>query len=259
VKRPRHEGQGSSRGAIGAENGPQQRAIHSSSRLDELAGLHRLPDGARRQLEDLLEALAAEPDPHTTVALEDAVDVHIADSLAGLEVDELRAARRIADLGAGAGFPGLPLAIALPRARVDLIESSRRKAELIVRLAGTAAAANARAIAARAEDVALGDGRGAYDSATVRAVAPLAVLVEFAAPLLRIGGVLVAWKGQREAAEEDSGVRAAQRVGLELSRVIPVRPYPASLNRHLHVYVKTSPTPERFPRRPGVAAKRPLG
>ncbi len=85
----------------------------------------------------LLDALAAEPDPPTTIREPSrALDEHLADSLSGLEVPELRAAARIADIGSGAGFPGLPLALALPAARVDLIESAARKAEVIERLAG---------------------------------------------------------------------------------------------------------------------------
>jgi 16S rRNA (guanine527-N7)-methyltransferase len=208
----------------------------------------------------LLEALAAEPDPPTTVrAPVAAADVHVADSLSGLEVPELRAARFVADLGAGAGFPGLVLALELPDARVDLIEANRRKCEVIERLAAAAGVVNARALAVRAEDWARGEGVSAYDVVTARAVASLAVLVEYAAPLLVSGGVLVAWKGARDALEEATGEEAARAVGLALDRVLPVQPFPASRDRHLHVYRKVAPTPERFPRRAGMAAKRPLG
>jgi 16S rRNA (guanine527-N7)-methyltransferase len=181
-----------------------------------------------------------------------------------LEVAELRDADRIADLGAGAGFPGLVLAIALPAARVDLIESVRRKAAVIDRLRQAAQVDNARSVVTRAEEwartpPALGGGREAYDAVTARAVAPLAVLVEYAAPLLRSSGVLVAWKGARDPAEEGLGRGAADEVGLTLLDVLRVEPFEAARNRHLHVYRKVAPTPERFPRRPGIAAKRPLG
>jgi 16S rRNA (guanine527-N7)-methyltransferase len=212
-----------------------------------------------------VDALAAEPDPHTTVTdLEAALDVHIADSLSGLEVAELRDADRIADLGAGAGFPGLVLAIALPAARVDLIESARRKVAVIDRLARAAQVPNARAVVARAEEwartpMALGGGREGYAAVTARAVAGLPVLVEYAAPLLRLSGVLVAWKGARDPAEEGLGRVAADEVGLTLLDVLRVEPFEGARNRHLHVYRKVAPTPERFPRRPGMAAKRPLG
>jgi 16S rRNA (guanine527-N7)-methyltransferase len=219
---------------------------------------------SRETFGPLLAALAAEPDPHTTVSdPEAALEVHVADSLSGLEVSELSSARRIADIGAGAGFPGLVLAIAIPRAQVDLIESAGRKTAVIDRLIQAAELANARSITARVEDYArvppaLGGGREAYDAVTARAVGPLALLVEYAAPLLRVDRVLVAWKGARDLAEEDSGAAAAEKVGMAVKEVIAVQPYPASENRHLHVYRKIAPTPPEFPRRAGMARKRPL-
>jgi 16S rRNA (guanine527-N7)-methyltransferase len=111
----------------------------------------------------------------------------------------------------------------------------------------------------RAEDWARGEGAGAYDAVTARAVAPLAVLAEYATPLLAPGGVLVAWKGARDPDEEEAGTRAASELGLEPRPPLPVTPYAGSQNRHLHVYLKVRDTPERFPRRAGMAAKRPLG
>jgi 16S rRNA (guanine527-N7)-methyltransferase len=216
------------------------------------------------QVRRLLEALAAEPDPHTTVTEpQAAVEVHVADSLSGLEVPELVSARRIADIGAGAGFPGLVLAIALPRAQVDLVESAGRKTAVIDRLIQAAELSNARSITARAEDyarepAAVGGGREAYDAVTARAVGPLALLVEYAAPLLRVDGVLVAWKGARDEAEDRAGAAAAEKVGMAVKEVVPVQPYPGSENRHLHVYRKIAPTPPKFPRRAGMARKRPL-
>jgi 16S rRNA (guanine527-N7)-methyltransferase len=186
------------------------------------------------------------------------VDEHVADSLSGLAVEGLREADTIADLGSGAGFPGLPLALALPAARVDLVEASARKCELIARLASAAGASNARALALRAEQLGAGEGQGAYAVVTARALAPLAVLVEYAAPLLRPEGALVAWKGARSAEEEAAGERAGAAVGLEAAEVITVAPFAHARARHLHVFAKTAPTPARFPRRPGVARKRPL-
>jgi 16S rRNA (guanine527-N7)-methyltransferase len=219
---------------------------------------------SRETVRRLLDALAAEPDPHTTVSDPEAArEVHVADSLSGLEVPELAAARRIADIGAGAGFPGLVLAMALPRAKVDLIESAGRKTAVMDRLIQAAKLDNARSVHARVEDfarvpAALGGGREAYDAVTARAVAPLAGLVEYAAPLLRECGVLVAWKGARDSAEEAAGAAAAEQVGMAVKEVVPVQPYPASKNRHLHVFRKIAPTPPGFPRRAGMARKRPL-
>ena len=226
--------------------------------LAALAARYELGPEAPEKLALLLEGLAAEPDPPTTVREpEEAVDVHIADSLSGLEVEELRAAGRIADIGAGAGFPGLALAAALPHARVELIEAARRKCEVIERLAARAGL-SARAVPARAEEWGAAAGAGAYDAVTARALAPLAVLAEYAAPLLRPGGALVAWKGARDADEEEAAAGAADTLGLDSPRVVPVRPFRGSRTRHLYVYLKVGETPDRFPRRPGMAAKRPL-
>lgn len=171
---------------------------------------------------------------------------------------ELRDALRIADIGSGAGFPGLPLALALPAAQVDLIESARRKCEVIDRLAGAAGIENARSLPARAEEWAAGEGREAYDAVTVRAVASLPTLVEYAAPLLRVGGVLVAWKGARDDDEERAGAAAAGQLGMSGGTVVRVVPFEGARHRHLHVFTKLDPTPERFPRRAGMARKRPL-
>ena len=231
-----------------------------AERLDELGSRYSLPASAVEQLSRLLAALAAEADPPTTVRdPAAAVDVHIADSLSGLEIDVLRSARRIADLGSGAGFPGLPLAIALPDSAVHLVESSRRKCEAIERLATAAGVENACALPVRAEELGAGEGSGAYDAVTARALAPLAVLVEYAAPLLRGGGVLVAWKGARNAEEEQAGQAAAEIVGLRNDEVRNVRPFEGTLNLNLYLYSKVRSTPNQFPRKPGAASKRPLG
>jgi 16S rRNA (guanine527-N7)-methyltransferase len=228
------------------------------SDLASTASRYALQPGAAASLARILETLAREPDPQTAVPPEGWVDVHVADSLAALELDEVRQATRIADVGAGAGFPGLPLAVALPRARVDLIESAGRKTAVIERLIDAAGLDNARAVHARVEDWARGEGRGAYDAVAIRAVGSLAVLAEYAAPLLRDGGALVAWKGVRDRAEEAAAAAAAPELGLEPGDIRPVEPYEGSRSRHLHLYLKVRPTPERFPRRPGMASKRPL-
>ena len=148
--------------------------------------------------------------------------------------------------------------------KIDLIESTGRKAAVIARLAQAAKLENARAVTARAEDwartpAALGGGGEAYGAVTARAVAALPVVVEYAAPLLCKEGVLVAWKGARDPAEESRGAAAAALLGLAPEQVLWVEPFEGARDRHLHVFRKISPTPERFPRRAGMAAKRPLG
>ena len=201
-------------------------------------------------LEALLEALAAEADPPTTVS--DPVDEHIADSLSAVP---FLSPTRLADIGSGAGFPGLALAAAFPSSDVTLFESQRRHADVAERLRAAAGLRNAHVVNDRVES---GSPRESFDVVTARAVASLAVLVEYAAPLLADGGQLVAWKGARDPAEELGGEEAGRIVGLSLDRVEAVEPFPGAHFRHLHFYVKTAPTPGRFPRRPGMARKRPL-
>lgn len=222
-----------------------------------LAERFQLPPAGAVQLRALLSRLAEEPRAPTTVRTPAAaVGTHLADSLVALELPVVRAATRVADLGAGAGFPGLPLAIALPAAEVALVESNGRKCAYI-RAAAEAAGVDVEVVAERAESWAAGI--GTRDLVTARALAPLAVLAEYAAPLLREGGVLVAWKGRRNPDEERAAALAADQLGLVLDEVRAVRPHPDVDHRHLHVLRKIAPTPPRFPRRPGMARKRPLG
>lgn len=224
-------------------------------RLEELAGEYALPTDGVDRLAALLRLVAEDPTAPTTVRdPPEAVDAHVADSLSGLVVPELRAATRIADLGAGAGFPGVPLAVALPDAHVFLVESLARKCEFLDRARESARAENAEVVCSRVEDW----GQRELDAVCVRAVAPLSVLVEYAAPILREGGILVAWKGRRDPGEERAGEAAAAVVGLRPRAVVPVAPFAGADHRSLHVYSKVMPTPPRFPRRAGMARKRPL-
>jgi 16S rRNA (guanine527-N7)-methyltransferase len=148
------------------------------------------------------------------------------------------------------------LAGALPSARVLLIESVRRKAEWIDATAVACGLSNASAVWTRAE--AWSDGLGACEAVTARALAALPVLCEYAAPLLCPGGVLVCWKGAVEGGEAEDGRAAAALLGLSDPRVVPVTPYAGSERRTLWVFTKVGETPDRFPRRPGMALKRPL-
>lgn len=215
---------------------------------------------AERALEVLLAALASDPTAPTSVRdRETARKVHVADSLSGLELEELARASRIADVGAGAGFPGLVLAAALPGTRVDLIESVGRKCEFMRRAVSGAGLQNATVVCDRAETWAAGAGEEAYEAVTARAVGTLATVAELASPLLVEGGVLVCWKGRRDAEEELRAQRAASALAMSPVEVRWVGPYAGSRHRHLHLYRKTGPTPPGLPRRPGMARKRPFG
>jgi 16S rRNA (guanine527-N7)-methyltransferase len=223
-------------------------------------GAGELDAGARAALATVLDLLAVERASVSSVTdPQRAWAVHVDDSMAGLAVEELLEASRIADLGAGAGFPGLVLAVALPAARVDLIESVGRKCDFIRRAAVSAGIGNAKVVQARSEELAAGKGREAYDAVCARAVGRLSTLAELASPLLREGGVLVAWKGRRDEEEEAEMERAADRLAMRPEQILAVGPRAGSRHRHLHVMRKVGATPSRLPRRPGMAKKRPAG
>ncbi|HTC72160.1 MAG TPA: 16S rRNA (guanine(527)-N(7))-methyltransferase RsmG [Solirubrobacteraceae bacterium] len=227
---------------------------HSVSR-ETLASLT-----SAQQLQIDLVLAALEADEHAPTAIREpqrASQAHVADSLAALELDALSGAGRIADLGSGAGFPGLALAVALPEAEVSLIESQRRKCEFLERLCAAAGVENARVVCTRAEE--WGAGLGTNDAVLARALAPQAVVLEYAAPLLRVGGTLVDWRGRRDQAAEGEADRAAALLGLARDEVRRVIPFEGASDHHLHVFTKVRETPSRFPRRPGIARKRPLG
>ena len=226
--------------------------------ITSLGARYGLDPGMGEQLSALLRMLAEDPLAPTTVTdPARAIDDHLADSLVALELPAVRDARTITDLGAGAGFPGLPLAIALPAiacrtgrelgaqmrvhpARIHGLRRPQRRSHQRPR----------RGLARRAR---------ALELVTARALAPLEVVVEYAAPLLQIGGRLLAWRGRRDPDAEAAGGRAAEALGMEVGPVRTVRPYPGAVHRHLHLMSKVMDTPTEFPRRPGMAVKRPLG
>jgi 16S rRNA (guanine527-N7)-methyltransferase len=145
--------------------------------------------------------------------------------------------------------PGIPLAAARPELRVDLLESSRRKCDFLESAAG--AFPNVRVVCRRAEEWGRGEGRDAYGVVVARALAPQAVAAEWCLPLVRPGGALVLFVGKPTAGLD----HVARCLGAGAPDVVPVA---GSENRSLLVFEKLGPTPDRFPRRPGIARRRPL-
>jgi 16S rRNA (guanine527-N7)-methyltransferase len=206
----------------------------------------------------LLAVLEADPQAPTTVRQgTSALDTHIADSLVALELDFVRAARRIADLGAGAGFPGIVLAIALPTSTVRLVESQARKCAFMHTVLEGAGVVNAQVINARSEE--WQQGAEAHDLITARAVGSQEVVLEYAAPLMAPSGRLVDWRGRRDRAGEAIATAAAGELGLARLDIRSVEPFAGARDLHLHLFAKVAATPARFPRRTGLARKRPLG
>ncbi|HKV46135.1 MAG TPA: 16S rRNA (guanine(527)-N(7))-methyltransferase RsmG [bacterium] len=161
----------------------------------------------------------------------------------------------IVDLGSGAGTPGIPIAVARPNVHLALVEASRKKAgflEVVLRELGLA---NVEVLQTRAETVGRSPAhRERYDAVTARALAGIPVLAEYALPLLRIGGVAVFLKAPAAASMVHRAAAAVALLGGEAEADVPA---PAGRPR-LVILRKVAPTPDRFPRRPGVPARRPL-
>jgi len=204
------------------------------------------------QLVALVDRVLLEPQNLTAIDdIFEAVDRHLADSVAGLTRPEL-AGPTLADLGSGGGFPGLVIAMLRPEISVTLLESERRKAEWLAR--ASADLRNVRVVADRSESFARRE-RETCSTVTARAVAPMVATIELAAPLVAVGGHLVLWAS--EAADDADAAAAAELVGLSAPVSHHVEPFPGARRRIL-TFRKDLPTPPRFPRRPGRATSRPL-
>jgi 16S rRNA (guanine527-N7)-methyltransferase len=165
----------------------------------------------------------------------------------------------IIDVGTGAGFPGLPLKIALPNIQLTLLEATTKKTKFLQHIVDTLQLNEVTVLAARAEEV----GRQAahreqYDVALARAVASLPVLAEYTLPLVRVEGLVIAQKGQHLAEEVEAAIRVSEMLGGQLDRILPVEVPGLEAARHLIIIRKSKATPKQYPRRPGVPAKRPL-
>lgn len=163
------------------------------------------------------------------------------------------------DIGSGAGFPGLPIKIVRPRLSLTLLEAHGRRSAFLQRLVQRLGLKDVAVINSRAEELAHDPAhRETYDLALSRAVAPLAVLVELALPFLKVGGLLAAPKGSGARGEAQEALAALHTCGGLLESLGPLAVPGAETAPTLVLIRKTSSTPERFPRRPGIPAKRPL-
>ena len=200
-----------------------------------------------RRVDRWLDALVAGPGLTAVHDAAEARRVHVDDALAALELVERGP---VVDVGSGGGSPGIPLAAARPALRLDLLESNGRRCAFLREW--EAAFPNVRVVCARAEEYARGPGREAYATAVARALASPPVAVEWCLPLVVVGGRLVLYVGE---VDEDRAASAAAEAGGRLADVVAVS---GSERRRLLVFDKVGPTPERIPRRPGAARKRPL-
>jgi len=187
---------------------------------------------------------------------------HFLDSLScfkALPWPEMAAGARVIDVGTGAGFPGLPLKIVCPGIRLTLLEATCKKVDFLKHLVGVLKLQDVTVIHGRAEDLGRSpDHRERYDWALARAVAEMPTLAEYLLPLVRVGGAALAQKGEAAAAEVHAAEGAILTLGGRVRRLVPVELHGLAETRHLVVIDKVAATSDKYPRRPGVPARRPL-
>ena len=184
---------------------------------------------------------------------------HFLDSLTCLPVMREMPMERVIDIGSGAGFPGLPLKIICPGIQLTLVESVGKKADFCRYIASTLGLENVTVLQERAESIGqMGAHRQQYDWAVARAVAVLPVLVEYLLPLVRVGGAMLAMKGEGAPAEVHSAEYATHLLGGRLRKLIPITLPGVVEERYLVVIDKVAATPDSYPRRVGVPTKKPL-
>ena len=184
---------------------------------------------------------------------------HLNDALALAVIRRPQPAAQWADLGSGAGLPGLPLALAYRSTSFTLIDAQRRRVDWVAATAAALHLANVTVVHARLEDYGRGPGRAAFDVATARALASLPVVAELGLPLLKTGGQLLIPRGQPAADELQQAAVACEQLGGRLDGVIPSPNSPIDRVGFVVIMAKIAATSPRFPRRSGVPAQTPLG
>lgn len=182
---------------------------------------------------------------------------HFADSLCLLKYGNIKENSSIIDIGTGAGFPGLVVAIFRPDLEITLLDSLEKRCNFLNSVISRLSLTRVNVVWSRAEEAGRSQlYRGSFDYATARAVAALPVLLEYALPFLKVGGSFLAMKGP---AQDDDPGYALEQLGGEFGGEAS---YPLPLTqeeRRIYQFTKTSPTPDKFPRRPGKPGKSPLG
>lgn len=184
---------------------------------------------------------------------------HFLDSFSCVLAWKASPPNHLIDVGTGAGFPGIPIKILYPNLRLTLVESVGKKAMFCQHIVRVLGLEHVEVIQARAEDLGQDPAhREKYDWAIARAVANLNVLSEYLIPLVKIGGNILAQKGESGPAEAQSAEEAMKLLGGKLKQLIPVNLPGVADDRYLVVVEKVAATPPRFPRKPGIPMKQPL-
>jgi 16S rRNA (guanine527-N7)-methyltransferase len=165
----------------------------------------------------------------------------------------------VIDVGSGAGFPGLPLKIALPDIQLTLLESTGKKTAFLQHMVDTLNLTDVTVLTARAEEAGQQPThREQYDVAVARAVSTLPILAEYTLPLVKVGGLVIVQKGQPATEEIKTATKALEVLGGKIRQILPVTVPGLNAERHLLVIDKHKPTAKQYPRRPGLPAKRPI-
>jgi 16S rRNA (guanine527-N7)-methyltransferase len=184
---------------------------------------------------------------------------HLDDAFGMAAIRRPQPGERWADLGSGAGLPGLPLAIAHPATSFTLIDAQQRRLDWVTSTAAKLRLTNLSVVHARLEDYGRGPARESFDVATARALGALPVVVELGLPLLKVGGQLLVPRGQPAADELEQVAVACDQVGGRLDGVVPNPSSPIDQVGFVVIMAKIAATSPRFPRRSGVPARSPLG
>lgn len=188
------------------------------------------------------------------------IEKHIMDSLTCFDTPEFRGAEMIVDLGTGAGFPGVPLAIAAPEKQFILVDSLAKKLRVIDELTDEMGIRNVTTVHVRAEDMGQDtEYREKFDLCLSRAVANMSVLSEWSLPLVTVGGSAIFYKGQKAEAETKEAGKAIRTLGGKIDRIHKTTLEGTDISDHALVIVrKINRTPKKYPRKPGVAKKAPI-
>lgn len=184
---------------------------------------------------------------------------HLDDALGLAAIRRPEPEEHWADLGSGAGLPGLPLAVAYRGTSFTLIDAQRRRLDWVEATAAKLGLTNVKVVHARLEDYGQGPAREFFDVATARALGPLPVVAELGLPLVAVGGQLLVPRGQPDSEDLEQAALACEQLGGRVDNVVPNPSSPIDRVGFVVIMAKIAATSPRFPRRSGVPARTPLG
>jgi 16S rRNA (guanine527-N7)-methyltransferase len=231
------------------------------NRVQQLTG-YQISNNQLSQLTIFERELQAWNEKVNLTAIRTSQDIwtkHFLDSISCLLVMGCPSSPSLIDIGTGAGFPGIPLKLIFPNMHLTLVESIGKKADFCRYIVKVLNLENVEVLTTRAEELGQQPAyRESFDWAVARAVSELKILAEYLLPLVKIGGYMLAQKGESAQAELASAASAIKILGGAVGKITPVEIPDLAGVRYLITVNKTSRTPLQFPRKPGIPAKKPL-